>query len=82
MNEFLSICNGTQPVTRLYVCPGLYVMEDLPMPWVPGKSWIMDEHGNYHTDDVHVFASMVKQLKQFHIQYTVARLSFVPSHIV
>jgi hypothetical protein len=60
----------------------MYVMEDLPMPWVPGKAWVMDGHGNYHTDDVHVFASMVKQLKQLHIDYYAARLSFVPSHIV
>lgn len=67
---------------RLYVCPGMYVVEGLPMPWVPGRAWVMDGRGNYHTDDVHAFASIVKQLKRLHVEYCAARLSFVPSHIV
>ena len=65
---------------RLYVCPGMYVVESLP--WMPSDIWIHDGNGAHHTDDVHAFANMVQALKHHAIPYYAARLSFVPSHIV
>ena len=69
-------------MTRLYVCPGLYVIEDLPLPYYPGSPWVRDGYGAFHTDDVRAFANLVQGLKHEHIEYCAARLSFVPSHIV
>lgn len=66
----------------LYVCPGMYVVENLPLPWYLAKPWARDDHGRFHTDDVRLFASLVKALKREHVEYHAARLSFVPSHIV
>ena len=66
-------------MTRLYVCPGMYVVEN--SPWVM-DNWIHDGQDNYHTWDVRAFANMVQTLKAYHVEYYAARLSFVPSHIV
>ena len=64
----------------LYVCPGMYVVENCP--WIMPKGWVSDGGRNYHTDSIDPFISLVHFLKVWAIPYTARRLSFVPSHIV